>query len=69
LYASCFYVLTAFHGLHVTFGVLLMAAVVWRSRVVGHYSNEHHFGIEASEIYWHFVDVIWIVLFVLLYLL
>jgi cytochrome c oxidase subunit III len=69
LYASCFYVLTAFHGLHVTFGVLLMAGVVWRSRVAGHYSNEHHFGIEATEIYWHFVDVIWIILFVLLYLL
>ncbi|MCU0543765.1 MAG: heme-copper oxidase subunit III [Oscillatoriaceae cyanobacterium Prado104] len=69
LYASSFYVLTAFHGLHVTFGVLLMAAVLWRSRAVNHYSSEHHFGIEATEIYWHFVDVIWIILFVLLYLL
>jgi cytochrome c oxidase subunit 3 len=69
LYASCFYVLTAFHGLHVTFGVVLMAGVVWRSRVPGHYSSEHHFGIEATELYWHFVDVVWIVLFVLLYIL
>ncbi|TAG69020.1 MAG: heme-copper oxidase subunit III [Oscillatoriales cyanobacterium] len=69
LYASCFYVLTAFHGLHVTFGVVLMAGVVWRSRVQDHYSSEHHFGIEATEIYWHFVDVIWIVLFVLLYII
>ena len=69
LYASCFYVLTAFHGLHVTLGVLLMVAVVWRSRGQGHYSSEHHFGIEANEIYWHFVDVIWIVLFLLLYIL
>lgn len=69
LYASCFYVLTAFHGLHVTLGVLLMMAVLWRARVAGHYSNEHHFGIEATEIYWHFVDVIWIVLFLLLYVL
>ncbi|MFM6012961.1 MAG: cytochrome c oxidase subunit 3, partial [Dolichospermum sp.] len=41
----------------------------WRSLTPGHYSNKNHFGIEAAEIYWHFVDVIWIVLFGLLYLL
>jgi len=69
LYASSFYVLTAFHGLHVTLGVLLMIGVLWRSRKQSHYSSEHHFGIEATEIYWHFVDVIWIVLFVLLYII
>jgi cytochrome c oxidase subunit III len=69
LYASCFYVLTAFHGLHVSLGVVLMMGVLWRARVQNHYSNEHHFGIEATEIYWHFVDVIWIVLFLLLYIL
>ena len=69
LFASSFYVLTGFHGLHVTIGVLAIVAVLWRSRVPGHYSNEKHFGIEAAEIYWHFVDVIWIILFGLLYLL
>lgn len=69
LFASAFYVLTGFHGLHVTVGVLAILAVLWRSRVSGHYSKEHHFGIEAAEIYWHFVDVIWIILFGLLYLL
>ena len=69
LFASAFYVLTGFHGLHVTIGVLAIVAVLWRSRVPGHYSNEKHFGIEAAEIYWHFVDVIWIILFGLLYLL
>ncbi|MGF1494358.1 MAG: heme-copper oxidase subunit III [Microcoleaceae cyanobacterium] len=69
IYASSFYVLTAFHGMHVTFGVLLTLAVLWRSRQKDHYSSESHFGPEASELYWHFVDVIWIVLFVLLYLL
>ncbi|MBW4644175.1 MAG: heme-copper oxidase subunit III [Goleter apudmare HA4340-LM2] len=69
LFASAFYVLTGFHGLHVTIGVLAIVAVLWRSRTKGHYSNANHFGIEAAEIYWHFVDVIWIILFGLLYLL
>lgn len=69
LYASCFYVLTAFHGLHVTFGVVLILGVLLRGRKAGHYSKEHHFGPEAAELYWHFVDVIWIILFILLYLL
>ncbi len=69
LYASTFYVLTGFHGLHVFLGLCLMLAVLWRSRTADHYSTEHHFGVEATEIYWHFVDVIWIVLFLLLYIL
>ncbi len=69
LYASFFYVLTAFHGMHVTFGTILIFAVLWRARKTGHYSASYHFGPEAAEIYWHFVDVIWIILFVLLYLL
>lgn len=69
LFASTFYVLTGFHGLHVCFGLLLITAVLWRSLKQGHYSSEHHFGVEAAEIYWHFVDVVWIVLFLLLYIL
>lgn len=69
LFTSAFYVLTGFHGLHVTIGVVAILAVLWRSRKPGHYSNEHHFGIEAAELYWHFVDVIWIILFGLLYIL
>nr|WP_304529355.1 heme-copper oxidase subunit III [Chroococcidiopsis sp. CCALA 051] len=69
LFASAFYVLTGFHGLHVTVGVLAILAVLWRSRRANHYSQEHHFGVEAAELYWHFVDVVWIVLFGLLYLL
>jgi len=69
LYASTFYVLTGFHGLHVLFGLVLILSVLWRSRNRTHYSSEHHFGIEAAELYWHFVDVVWVVLFVLLYLL
>jgi cytochrome c oxidase subunit III len=70
LFASTFYVLTGFHGLHVTVGVLLILSVLWRSiRKADHYSSSSHFGVEAAEIYWHFVDVIWIVLFFLLYIL
>jgi cytochrome c oxidase subunit 3 len=69
LFTSCFYVLTGFHGLHVTFGLLLILGVLWRSRKAGHYSSAKHFGVEAAELYWHFVDVVWIVLFVLVYLL
>ena len=69
LLASCFYVLTGFHGLHVLTGVLLILCVLWRSREAGHYSSSSHFGVEAAEIYWHFVDAIWLVLFVLVYLI
>ncbi len=69
LFASTFYVLTGFHGLHVTVGVLLILAVLWRSLKKEHYGTNNHFGVEAAEIYWHFVDVIWIILFILLYLL
>lgn len=69
LFSSCFYVLTGFHGLHVTFGLLLIVSVLWRSREQGHYSSTSHFGVEAAELYWHFVDVVWIILFILVYLL
>lgn len=69
LFTSCFYVLTGFHGLHVTAGLLFILAVLWRSLKEGHYSASSHFGVEASELYWHFVDVVWIILFGLVYLL
>ena len=69
VFTSCFYVLTGFHGLHVTAGLLFILAVLWRSLKPEHYSSEKHFGVEASELYWHFVDVVWIILFILVYLL
>jgi cytochrome c oxidase subunit III len=69
LFGSTFYVLTGFHGLHVLVGIILMGIVLWRSRRPGHYSTEKHFGVEAAEIYWHFVDGVWVVLFTILYLL
>ncbi len=69
LFASSFYVLTGFHGLHVTVGLLLILAVLFRSKQQDHYSSTSHFGVEAAELYWHFVDVVWIILFILVYLL
>lgn len=69
LFTSCFYVLTGFHGLHVTVGLLLILFVLQRSTRQGHYTSEEHFGVEASELYWHFVDVVWVILFGLVYLL
>jgi cytochrome c oxidase subunit 3 len=69
IFSNCFYLMTGFHGLHVLVGVLLILGVLWRSRRPGHYNASKHTGIEMAEIYWHFVDIIWIVLFVLLYVL
>jgi cytochrome c oxidase subunit 3 len=69
VFASSFYVLTGFHGLHVTVGLLLILAVLWRAQKKEHYSEHDHFGVEAAELYWHFVDVVWIILFTLVYLL
>ncbi|MEC4816783.1 MAG: heme-copper oxidase subunit III [Scytonema sp. PMC 1069.18] len=69
IFANCFYLMTGFHGLHVFVGLLLILGVLWRSRRPGHYSATKHIGIEMAEIYWHFVDIIWIVLFTLLYVL
>ncbi|NEQ99075.1 MAG: heme-copper oxidase subunit III [Cyanothece sp. SIO2G6] len=69
LFANCFYLTTGFHGLHVLVGVFLILGVLWRSRREGHYSDTQHVGIEMAEIYWHFVDIIWIILFTLIYIL
>ncbi|HEY9800311.1 MAG TPA: heme-copper oxidase subunit III [Leptolyngbyaceae cyanobacterium] len=69
VFANCFYIMTGFHGLHVFIGLLLILGVLWRSRRPGHYSATKHTGIEMAEIYWHFVDIIWIILFTLVYIL
>ena len=68
LYASTFYALTGFHGLHVTLGALMILIVWFQAREPGRFTPSDHFGIAAAELYWHFVDVIWVVLFGLLYL-
>lgn len=62
-----FYTPTAFHGAHVIIGVIWALWVVWRGWK-GHYSAENYVGVETFGLYWHFVDVVWILLFTLIYL-
>ncbi len=65
---STFYTLTGFHGAHVTVGVIFLVINFLRS-LRGHFSKERHFALEAGEMYWHFVDAVWIFLFTLVYLI
>ena len=69
LFASTFYAITGFHGLHVTLGGLMILIVWWQSRPGGRVSASNLFPLEATELYWHFVDGIWVVLYGILYLL
>ncbi|MBL6801842.1 MAG: cytochrome c oxidase subunit 3 [Cyanobacteria bacterium] len=70
LYASTFFAATGFHGLHVTLGALMILIVWWQARSNGgRITAANHFPLEAAELYWHFVDGIWVILFVILYLL
>tara|TARA_Y100001968_G_scaffold314963_2_gene341009 strand:+ start:7426 stop:8040 length:615 start_codon:yes stop_codon:yes gene_type:complete len=70
LYASTFYALTGFHGLHVTLGTLMILIIWWQSRSPdGRITSSNKFPLEATELYWHFVDGIWVILFIILYLL
>ncbi|MDX2100801.1 MAG: heme-copper oxidase subunit III [Leptolyngbyaceae cyanobacterium bins.59] len=66
LFGGTFYLLTGFHGLHVLTGILLQALMLGRSFYPGNYDNGY-FGVEATSLFWHFVDVIWIVLYTLIY--
>ncbi len=69
LYASTFFAATGFHGLHVTLGALMILIVWWQARSGGgRLSSSNPFPLEAAELYWHFVDGIWVILFVILYL-
>jgi len=65
-YGATFYMLTGFHGFHVTVGTLMLIVILGRS-IAGHFTAEHHFGFEGVAWYWHFVDVVWLLLFVLVY--
>ena len=70
LFASTFYALTGFHGLHVTLGTLMILIISWQVRPDGgRITNLNMFPLEAVELYWHFVDGIWVILFLILYLL
>ena len=66
IYGSTFFMLTGFHGLHVTIGTIGLMVILLRC-IKGHFSAERHFGFEAVAWYWHFVDVIWLMLWVVVY--
>ncbi|MAH04321.1 MAG: cytochrome c oxidase subunit 3 [Alphaproteobacteria bacterium] len=66
IYPSAFYMATGFHGFHVLVGTIFLA-VCWLRALQGHFTKEHHFGFEAAAWYWHFVDVVWLFLFVAIY--
>ena len=66
MYGSTFFMLTGFHGLHVTLGATMLLVILIRS-MKGHFTNENHFAFEAVAWYWHFVDVVWLGLFVFVY--
>ncbi len=68
IYGSTFYMLTGFHGLHVTMGTIMLAIILFRV-FKGHFDSHDHFGFEAVAWYWHFVDVVWLLLFVFIYIL
>jgi cytochrome c oxidase subunit 3 len=66
IYGSTFFMLTGFHGMHVTIGVIMLLIMLLRS-MKGHFTPKHHFAFEAAAWYWHFVDVVWLGLFIFVY--
>jgi len=68
VYGNTFYLLTGFHGMHVTIGALLLTIMLIRV-IKGHFTEEKHFAFQAAAWYWHFVDVVWVCLFIFVYIL
>ena len=68
IYGTTFFMLTGFHGLHVTIGATILTIILIRC-LKGHFTPNNHFGFEAAAWYWHFVDVVWVGLFIFVYLL
>lgn len=68
IYGATFFMLTGFHGAHVTIGAIILTVMLVRI-LRGHFNAEHHFGFEAAAWYWHFVDVVWLGLFIFVYVL
>src|SRR3982751_1119135 len=66
IYPSTFFMATGFHGFHVIIGTCFLAVCLWRA-TQGHFKTDHHFCLEAAAWYWHFVDVVWLFLFVCIY--
>jgi cytochrome c oxidase subunit 3 len=68
IYGSTFFMLTGFHGFHVTIGAIMLTVIMLRC-AKGHFTPDHHFGFEGVAWYWHFVDVVWLGLFIFVYIL
>ncbi|WP_298440665.1 cytochrome c oxidase subunit 3 [uncultured Ferrimonas sp.] len=68
VYGNTFFLLTGFHGLHVTLGTIMLIVMFFRV-LKGHFTPQNHFGFQAASWYWHFVDVVWLCLFVFVYVL
>jgi cytochrome c oxidase subunit III len=68
IYGSTFFMLTGFHGAHVTLGTIMLA-IIWFRCAKGHFNKDNHFAFEAVAWYWHFVDVVWLGLFLFVYVL
>ena len=68
IYGSTFFMLTGFHGMHVTLGAIMLTVITIRM-IRGHFKPESHFGFEAVAWYWHFVDVVWLGLFIFVYII
>ncbi len=68
IYGNTFFLLTGFHGMHVTLGTIILMVLFGRV-VKGHFSPDSHFAFQAGSWYWHFVDVVWVMLFVFVYIL
>ena len=68
LFASCFFTMTGFHGAHVTGGVILLLCILIGA-LMGKFSSTHYAPVEMAGLYWHFVDLVWIILFTIVYLL
>jgi cytochrome c oxidase subunit 3 len=66
IYGSTFYMLTGFHGFHVFLGMLMLLVITLRLQK-GHFTADKHFGFEGAAWYWHFVDVVWLGLYILIY--
>lgn len=66
VYGSCFYFGTGFHGLHVIIGTAFLAVGLWRT-LAYHFTDHHHLGLESGILYWHFVDVVWLFLYISVY--
>nr|YP_008854357.1 cytochrome c oxidase subunit III [Corythucha ciliata]AGM48381.1 cytochrome c oxidase subunit III [Corythucha ciliata] len=66
IYGSCFFMATGFHGIHVIIGTTFLMVCLLRHKLK-HFSKIHHYGFEAASWYWHFVDVVWLMLYMMIY--